>query len=220
MAEKTISMTDQLYQYLIDFSLQEHPVLRRLREYTQTREDGMMQIAPEQGQFMALLATLIQAKKTLDVGVFTGYSALVIALALPIDGQIIACDIRKDHTDIAKKYWEEAGVQHKIDLKIAPAGETLQCLIDAGQADTFDLAFVDADKQGYPDYYEKCLKLIRPGGLIILDNMFRGGKVADLENIDQAGKVLRNLQQKIHHDSRVNQSLAPIADGLLLIQKK
>lgn len=220
MAEKTISMTEPLYQYLLDFSLQEHPVLKELRKYTQSREDFMMQIAPEQGQFMALLAKLIQAKKTLDIGVFTGYSALVIALSLPADGKIIACDIREDHTSIAKDYWAKAGVDDRIDLRIAPASETLQSLMDDSQSNTFDFAFIDADKQNYPDYYEKCLNLIRPGGLIMLDNMFRGGLVADLENIDQAGRVLRNLQQKIQSDQRVDQILTPIADGLLLVRKK
>jgi predicted O-methyltransferase YrrM len=179
----------------------------------------MMQIAPEQGQFMALLIQLMGAKKTLEVGVFTGYSSLAVALALPSDGKIIACDTNEEYTAIARHYWQKAGVADKIDLRIAPALDTLDELIAQGQANTFDFAFIDADKSNYDNYYERALQLVRPGGLIAIDNVLWGGKVADRNVQDNRTKAIRELNQKLHQDKRVTISLVPIADGLTLARK-
>jgi predicted O-methyltransferase YrrM len=178
-----------------------------------------MQISPEQGQFMALLVKLIGAKKTLEIGVFTGYSSLVVALALPADGKIVACDVSEEYTSVARRYWQRAGVEDKIDLHIAPALETLDKLLTAGEAETFDFAFIDADKGNYDNYYERCLELIRPGGLIAIDNVLWSGKVADTEIQDNQTNKIRALNRKLHEDSRITLSLVPIADGLTLAMK-
>jgi predicted O-methyltransferase YrrM len=178
-----------------------------------------MQISPEQGQFMALLVKLIGAKKTLEVGVFTGYSSLVVALALPADGKIVACDVSEEYTSVARRYWQQAGVADKIDLHIAPALETLDNLLTAGERETFDFAFIDADKGNYDNYYERCLELIRPGGLIAIDNVLWSGKVADTEIQDNQTNKIRALNRKLHEDSRITLSLVPIADGLTLAMK-
>jgi predicted O-methyltransferase YrrM len=178
-----------------------------------------MQISPEQGQFMALLVKLIGAKKTLEVGVFTGYSSLVVALALPADGKIVACDVSEEYTSVARRYWQQAGVADKIDLHIAPALETLDKLLTAGEAETFDFAFIDADKSNYDNYYERSLELIRPGGLIAIDNVLWSGKVADTEIQDNQTNKIRALNRKLHEDSRITLSLVPIADGLTLAMK-
>ena len=178
-----------------------------------------MQISPEQGQFMALLIKLLGAKKTLDIGVFTGYSSLVVALALPADGKIVACDVSEEYTSIARHYWQVAGVSAKIDLHIAPALETLDHLLTAGEGGTFDFAFIDADKGNYENYYEQCLKLIRTGGLIAIDNVLWSGKVADREIEDNQTNKIRAFNRKLHEDSRITISLVPIADGLTLAIK-
>jgi predicted O-methyltransferase YrrM len=178
-----------------------------------------MQISPEQGQFMALLVKLIGAKKTLEIGVFTGYSSLVVALALPADGKIVACDVSEEYTNIARRYWQQAGVEDKIDLHIAPALETLDHLLAAGEAGTFDFAFIDADKGNYENYYERSLQLIRPGGLIAIDNVLWSGKVADTEIQDNQTNKIRAVNRKLHQDSRITLSLVPIADGLTLAMK-
>jgi predicted O-methyltransferase YrrM len=217
---KNLALDETLYNYLLSVSLQEAEVLKQLRKATATLPMSIMQIAPEQGQFMALLIKLIGAKKTLDIGVFTGYSTLVIALALPEDGKIVACDIDQRYTEIARQYWQQAQVNHKIDLRIAPALETLNGLIDRGQENTFDFAFIDADKNNYSNYYEQALKLIRPGGLIAIDNVLWSGKVADPKDTDKRTIAIRELNQKLHQDPRVNISLLPIADGLTLAMKK
>jgi len=219
MAERTINMTDELYQYMLDCSSRESSILKELREFTSKRPDKVMQISPEQGQFMAFLVKLIQAEKTLDVGVFTGYSSLAVALALPDNGKVIACDNNEEVTDIAQTFWQKAKVADKIDLHLGLAGETLQKFIDEGQAGTFDFAFIDADKIGYIDYYEKCLQLLRSGGLMAIDNMFRGGDVADPNTTDDGSLTIRLLQQTILTDDRVDESLIPVGDGLMLVRK-
>lgn len=220
MTNKSLGLSDHLYDYLLSVSLREPEVLTALRQATATHPMSRMQIAPEQGQFMALLVQLIGAKKTLEVGVFTGYSSLAVALALPEFGKVIACDVSEEYTAIARQYWEKAGVAHKIDLSIAPAIDTLNHLIATGQTGTFDFAFIDADKSNYNQYYEKSLQLIRPGGLIAIDNVLWHGDVADPSVTDNRTENIRALNQKLHHDDRISLSLLPIADGLTLALKR
>lgn len=220
MTNKTITLTDTLYDYVLNVSLREPALLARLREETARDPLARMQIAPEQGQFMALLVQLMGAKKALEIGVFTGYSSLCVALALPSDGALIACDISDEWTAVARRYWAEAGVAHKIELRIAPALATLDELLRGGHAQTFDLAFIDADKTGYDAYYERTLQLLRPGGLIILDNMLRGGRVADATIQDEDTRAIHALNEKLHHDPRIALSLLPVADGLTLALKR
>jgi predicted O-methyltransferase YrrM len=220
MAKKTLGLDNQLYNYLLSNSLREPEVLRQLREETAKHPYAMMQISPEQGQFMALLVQLLGAKKTLEVGVFTGYSSLCVALALPKDGKAIACDISEEYTAIARRYWEKAGVADKIDLRIAPALETLNKLLEEGQAGTFDFAFIDADKGNYEGYYERSLELIRQGGLIAIDNVLWSGRVADLQVQDSNTQAIREFNQKLHQDQRVSLSMVSIADGLSLALKR
>ncbi|RUS95182.1 O-methyltransferase [Trichormus variabilis SAG 1403-4b] len=219
MTKQTIGLEKNLYNYLLSVSLREPDVLTQLRQETSQLPMAQMQISPEQGQFMALLVKLIGAKKTLEVGVFTGYSSLVTALALPADGKIVACDVSEEYTSIARRYWQRAGVADKIDLHIAPALETLDKLLASGAAESFDFAFIDADKGNYENYYERSLKLIRPGGLIAIDNVLWSGKVADSEVQDNQTNKIRFLNQKLHQDSRITLSLVPIADGLTLAMK-
>lgn len=220
MANQTLGLDRNLYEYFHSVSLREPEILTQLRLETANHPMANMQIAPEQGQFMALLVQLMGAKKTLDVGVFTGYSSLAVALALPADGKVIACDVSEEYTAIARRYWEKAGVKDKIELRIAPALESLDKLIETGQAETFDFAFIDADKSNYLNYYERALQLVRPGGLIAIDNVFWDGKVADRNVQDNRTKIIRELNQKIHQDKRVTISLVPIADGLTLALKR
>lgn len=220
MSDATINLTPQLYEYLQSVSLREPAVLQKLREQTHKMSTAGMQISPEQGQFMQLLIELIGAKKTLDIGVFTGYSALSVALALPLDGKVIGCDINGEWTKIARRFWEEAQVDGKIDLRLAPALETLQNLIDQGETGTFDFAFIDADKANYIHYYEQCLALVRTGGLIAIDNVLWGGDVANPLVTDANTEVIRELNAKIFRDERVSISLLPIGDGLTLARKR
>lgn len=220
MSTRTLGLSDSLYAYLQSVSLREPEILTQLREETAQHSMARMQISPEQGQFMALLIKLMGAKKTLDIGVFTGYSSLVVALALPEDGKVIACDVSTDYTAIASRYWQQAGVEHKIDLKIAPAVETLDHLIAAGETESFDFAFIDADKSNYDNYYSLSLQLIRPGGLIAIDNVLWSGQVADPNVNDYRTKQIRALNEKLHQDDRVDISLVPIGDGLMLVRKK
>jgi predicted O-methyltransferase YrrM len=219
MSKQTLGLEQNLYDYLLSVSLREPTILTQLRQETAQMPRSIMQISPEQGQFMALLVKLIGAKKTLEVGVFTGYSSLVVALALPADGKIVACDVSEEYTSVARRYWQDAGVADKIDLHIAPALETLDKLLTAGEAVTFDFAFIDADKSNYNNYYERCLELIRPGGLIAIDNVLWSGKVADTEIQDNQTNKIRDLNRKLHEDSRITLSLVPIADGLTLAMK-
>jgi predicted O-methyltransferase YrrM len=220
MSARTISMTDDLHQYLLNFTLRDQQVFRQLREETAQLEAGGMQISPEQGQFMQLLVKLLNAKRTLEVGVFTGYSSLCVATALPEDGQVIACDVSEEYTAIARRYWQAAGVAHKIQLHLGPATESLQRLIDEGQQNSFDFAFIDADKEPYPTYFEQALQLVRPGGLIAIDNVLRGGRVAEEGNRDPDTQIIHELNQKLHRDERIDLSLVPIGDGLTLARKR
>ena len=220
MANQTLGLNTQLYDYLQSVSLREPEILTQLRQETAQHPMAQMQIAPDQGQFMALLVQLIGAKKTLEVGVFTGYSSLVVALALPPEGKVVACDVSEEYTNIARRYWQQAGVADKIELHIAPAQETLKSLLAEGQAGTFDFAFIDADKSNYEIYYEHALELVRPGGLIIVDNVLWSGRVADPQVQDNRTKAIRSLNQKLHQDQRVTLSLVPIGDGLTLALKR
>ncbi len=220
MSKQTLGLENHIYHYLLSVSIREPDVLTKLRQETANHPRHIMQISPEQGQFMALLVQLMGAKKALEIGVFTGYSSLVVALALPPEGKMVACDVSEEYTSIARRYWEQAGVAHKIDLRIAPAIATLDKLIAAGETDTFDFAFIDADKSSYDDYYERALKLIRPGGLIAIDNVLWSGQVADSKIQDNRTKKIRALNEKLHKDERVTLSMVPIADGLTLVRKR
>ncbi|MEH2081978.1 MAG: class I SAM-dependent methyltransferase [Nostoc sp.] len=220
MSKQSIGLDNQLYNYLLSVSLREPEILGRLRQETANHPRGGMQISPEQGQFMRLLVQLIAAKKTLEVGVFTGYSSLSVALALPADGKIIACDVSEEFTAIARRYWQEAGVADKIALQLAPALETLDRLLATGQAETFDFAFIDADKENYDAYYERSLQLVRPGGLIAIDNVLWSGQVAQEQNQDESTQAIRALNHKLHHDERITLSVLPIGDGLTLAIKR
>ncbi len=220
MSTRTLTVTDRLYDYLTAHALRENDVLRRLREETAKLPMARMQISPEQGQFMALLVRLMGARKTLEVGVFTGYSSLCVAQALPTEGRHVACDVSAEWTSIGMRYWQEAGIAEKIDLRIAPALETLDRLLDAGEAETFDFAFIDADKLSYDAYYERALRLVRPGGLIAIDNVLWGGSVADPSDQDDDTQAIRALNDKIHQDERVEMSLLPLGDGVTLAMKR
>jgi predicted O-methyltransferase YrrM len=220
MANRSITVDDRLYDYILANSLREPALLKALREETAKLAQGMMQIAPEQGQFMALLVQLIGARRTIEVGTFTGYSSLVVALALPADGRLVACDVSKEFTDVARRYWAKAGVAGKIDLRLAPALETLDRLLADGEAGRFDFAFIDADKTNYLGYYERCLKLLRPGGLMAIDNVLWSGEVADPKVTDADTAAIRALNSHVHQDTRVSMSLVPIGDGLTLLRKQ
>lgn len=220
MSTETINLTPQVYAYLQNISLREPEVLKKLREETHRLSMAVMQISPEQGQFMALLIEILGAKKSLDIGTFTGYSALTVALAMPKDGKVITCDVSEEWTSIATKYWQMAGVKNKIELKLAPALDTLQTLLDKGEANTFDFAFIDADKHNYATYYEKALALLRPGGLIAVDNVLWSGDVADPTVNDNETNAIRALNEIIHQDQRVSVSMIPIGDGLTLARKR
>ncbi len=220
MSSKTFTLSDDLHQYLLSVSAREPEILKRLRQETAPLRGAGMQISIEQGQFMNLLMQLLGAKNTLEVGVFTGYSSLVVALALPEDGRIIACDVNAETTGLARRYWQEAGVAHKIDLRLAPAADTLRGLLTVGLAGTFDFAFIDADKSNYDTYYELVLQLLRPGGLIAIDNTLWSGRVMDETAQDADTVALRALNRKIHGDQRVTLSLVPIGDGLTLALKR
>ncbi|HCP50441.1 MAG: class I SAM-dependent methyltransferase [Pseudomonadota bacterium] len=217
MSSRTIELTESVYSYLLQSGIQESSIAYELRVKTQESTPWhMMQISPEQGAFMALLVRLIGAKKTIEVGTFTGYSALVVAEALPEDGRIIACDVSEEWTSIARDFWERAGLRNKIDLRLRPATETLDEIIDQGGADSFDFAFIDADKANYDDYYERCLVLLRPGGLVGIDNVLWGGRVADDTANDDDTLAIRALNEKVRTDQRVSATILPIGDGLTL----
>ncbi|MEM1254622.1 MAG: class I SAM-dependent methyltransferase [Cyanobacteria bacterium P01_H01_bin.21] len=220
MSSKTGKLNSHLYDYLLSVSLREPEILTQLRQETAQLPASNMQISPDQGQFMALLVKLMGAKKILEIGTFTGYSALWMALALPADGTLITCDIREEAREYGPSYWQAAGVEERIDLRIAPALDTLDSLLTTGQGNTFDFAFIDADKTNYPHYYEKCLKLLRPGGLMAIDNVLWGGAVANPEKTDPDTMALRKLNQTLHHDPRIELSMLPIADGLTLAFKE
>ena len=221
MSNRTINLTDKLYDYLIENGVRESDAAREQRAVTRaTIERHQMQIAPEQGAFMAILIRLMGAKRTLEVGTFTGYSALVVAEALPDDGKVIACDVSAEWTSIAREYWEKAGIAHKIDLRLAPALETLNQLLADGESDSFDFAFIDADKSNYDGYYECCLKLLRTGGLIAIDNVLWNGAVVNDALQDDDTTAIRALNRKVIADDRVDTTLTPIGDGLTLAIKR
>lgn len=220
MSNRTISLTDSLHEYLLRVSLREPDVLRDLRAETARLAQHSMQIAPEQGQFMALLARLVGARRCIEVGVFTGYSSLAVALALPDDGRIVACDVSEEWTAVARRYWQRAGVADRIDLRLAPALQTLDSLLAGGEAGRFDMAFIDADKTRYADYYERVLQLLRPGGLVVIDNTLWSGRVADPVDTDADTVALRQLNERLLGDQRVDLSLVPIGDGLTLARKR
>ena len=220
MSNRTIALDDRLYHYLRAVSVREPALLARLREETSVLPAAGMQIAPEQGQFMAMLVRLLNAREILEIGTFTGYSALAMALALPPDGCIVACDVNATWTAVAKAYWREAGVAERIDLRLAPAIETLEALLADGHEDRFDFAFIDADKTGYRAYYEASLKLVRPGGLIAVDNTLWDGRVADDSVQDADTCAIRAFNAALHDDVRVDVSLVPIGDGLTLARRR
>jgi predicted O-methyltransferase YrrM len=220
MSNTTLGLSSAMHDYLLDISVKEHPVATALRERTSTMEMANMQIAPEQGQFIQFLLTALNAKKTLEIGTFTGYSALITALSLPEDGKLISCDISDEWTKIGEAYWQQAGVNEKIDLRIAPAIQTLDELESSGHTNSFDFIFIDADKINYLNYYEAALRLIKKSGLIVIDNIFWGGKVADVNEIDEDTQAIKALNMRIKNDERVFSCALPIADGLFLVQPK
>lgn len=220
MSKKSVGLTDALYEYIVSNSVREPEILQQLRAETATLPQAGMQISPDQGQFMAMLVRLMNAKKVLEVGVFTGYSSLAVALALPAEGQLIACDVNEDYTAIARRYWQLANVSDKITLHLAPAIDTLDQLIKEGHSETFDFAFIDADKGNYANYYDRALQLVRPGGLIAIDNVLWGGRVADPTDQDKITTTIRAFNAKLAQDDRVVVSLIAIADGLTLAFKQ
>jgi predicted O-methyltransferase YrrM len=220
MSRRTLVVDDDLYRYLVEHTLREHPAQAALRAATAGHPHAGMQISPEQGQFMALLVRLIGAHRAVEIGVFTGYSALTVALALPDDGRLLACDISDEYTRVGRPYWEQAGVAAKIELQLAPAVATLDARLAGGEAGQYDFAFIDADKQSYDAYYERCLRLLRRGGLIAIDNTLWGGKVAHPAGDDADTAALQALNAKLHGDERVDVSLLPIGDGLTLARKR
>lgn len=219
MSRTTNVLPDSIYQYLCSVSLREPALLAELREVTRTLPRASMQLSPEEGQFLSLLIKLAGARKCLEVGVFTGYSSTCIALALPPEGRLIACDVNVEWTTIARQYWERAGVANKIDLRLGPGIDLLDALLADGQAGTFDFAFIDADKSNYLNYYERALKLVRSGGLIGIDNTLWYGKPADPAVNDPDTEAIREVNRRVHADARVTMSLVPIGDGLTLALK-
>lgn len=210
----------QIYEYLIRTSLREPEVMQRLREETARLPRASMQISPEHGQFMTLLIQLMGARRTLEVGVFTGYSSLAVALALPEGGRVVACDVSEEYTSIARRYWKEAGVDGMIDLRLRPAAETLREMIARGERGSYDFAFIDADKSNYDAYYESALELVRTGGLIMIDNVLWSGRVADEREQDADTRALRELNRKLHRDERITLSMLPVSDGVTLAFKR
>lgn len=219
MSRRTINLDDHLYDYLLAHSLREHPEQAALRAATASHPHGGMQISPEQGQFMQLLVKLIGACRTIEIGTFTGYSALTVALALPEDGKLLACDISDEYTSIGKPYWQRAGVAKKIELVLARATKTLDARIATGEAGSYDFAFIDADKASYDAYYERCLQLVRAGGLIAFDNVLWSGAVAN-PAVDEDTRALQALNDKLHGDDRIDMAMLPIGDGLTLARKR
>ena len=220
MSRTVTAVTADLAEYVRSVTLREPDLLRRLRDETAAHPEAQCQITPEQGQFMGLLVRLIHARKTLEVGVFTGYSSLSVALALPPDGKIVACDVSPEFTAVARRYWKEAGVDGKIELRLAPALRSLDALIAEGQAGTFDFAFIDADKENYHAYFERALVLVRTGGVIAVDNVLWHSKVIDPQDHDTDTLAIREFNRRLHTDHRVWISMVTIADGLTVAMKK
>lgn len=220
MSDLQTPITVELAAYIRSVSLREPDLLRRLREETAQRADASMQLSPEEGQFLGMLVRLTDARRAVEIGVFTGLSSLHIAMAMPPEGRLIACDLNAETTAIARRYWGEAGVDRKIDLRIAPAIETLDGLLQEGAADSFDFAFVDADKTNYGRYYERVLKLLRPGGLAAFDNVIWHGRVVDEAEQDEDTRAIREFNANLHLDQRVWLSLVAMGDGLTLALKR
>ena len=220
MSNRTISLDEELYDYMLKVSLREPDVLRRLRDETAALPNRSMQIAPEQGQFMAMLVRLMNAQRILEIGTFTGYSALCMALALPPRGRIVTCDMNPEWTAVARRYWTEASVEDRITLRLGPAMTTLEALLAEGEGQRFDVVFIDADKENYSGYFERALALIRSGGLIIVDNVLWSGRVLDPAKQDLDTVAIRAFNTKVHDDERVSLSLVPIGDGLTLAMKR
>jgi len=222
MSDRTLGLDDRLQQYLRDQDLREHPQQVGLRAATGRHPLATMQISPEQGALMQLLVKLMGARRTLEIGVFTGYSALTVALALPADGYLLACDLNEHYTSLGRPFWERAGVAGKIDLVIGPALDTLDSRLARGEAGSYDFAFIDADKTGYEAYFERCLQLLRPGGLIAVDNVLWSGRVAEPADPakDPDTAALQRFNVNLHGDQRVDLSMVPIGDGLTLARKR
>ncbi|QEX17009.1 O-methyltransferase [Hypericibacter terrae] len=219
MAVRNIGLPDNVYEYLVAHSVRDNPIKRRLREETAKLPLGMMQIGADQGQFMGLLAELIGARRALEIGTFTGYSSLCVAEAMGPQGRMICCDISEEFTSIARRYWREAGVADRIDLRLGPGTETLDKLLAAGEAGKFDFAFIDADKTNYDAYYERALKLVRAGGLIAIDNVLWGGDVANPQDKSDDTVAIRRLNDKLAKDDRVTLAMVSIGDGVTLARK-
>ena len=216
---RTLSIDDQLFNYVLDHSLREHPAQAALREATRSHPQAGMQISPDQGQLMAMLVKLTGARRTIEVGTFTGYSALTVALALPDDGRVLACDVSDEFTRIGRPFWRQAGVEHKIELVLAPAIETLDARLAAGESGAYDFAFIDADKTNYGAYFERCLQLLRPGGLIAIDNTLWGGAVAQPAQSEDTA-ALQALNAALHRDERFDLAMLTVGDGLTLVRKR
>lgn len=220
MSRSSIGVDGALYDYLVAHGVREHPLLRRLRDEMADHPRASMQIAPEQGALMAMLVRLLDARRCLEVGVFTGYSSLAVAMALPEDGRLVACDVSEEWTRIARQYWEEAGVADKVELRLAPATETLDALLAGGEAGRFDFAFIDADKESYEDYYARTLELVRSGGLIVVDNVLWKGQVIGDGEATEATASLRAFNARRIEDERVELVMLPVADGITLLRKR
>lgn len=220
MSRRTIGVSEELHRYLLDVSVREPEILQRLRDETAALPNARMQISPEQGQLMALLVRLVGARTILEIGTFTGYSALVMALALPADGRLVACDVSEEWTSVGRRYWAEAGVADRINLRLAPAVQTLDGLLEEGAGERFDIVFIDADKESYAAYYEGALRLLRPGGLVLIDNTLWGGAVVDRERNDPDTVAIRAFNAALYSDERIDLSLIPIGDGLTVARKR
>jgi caffeoyl-CoA O-methyltransferase len=220
MSNQTLAIDDRLYGYILQHSLREPPLLKRLRDETEKMPERNMQIAPDQGQFMALLVELLGARRAIEIGTFTGYSSLCVARAMGPAGRLVCCDISEEFTAVARRYWAETGLADRIELKLGPALGTLDAMLRSGGADQYDFAFIDADKTNYDGYYERVLMLLRRGGLVAIDNMLWNGAVADPANNEPDTVAIRRLNEKIHADERVTASLVPIGDGLLLARRR
>ena len=220
MSNKTIGISDELQAYVVAVGAREPEVLARLRAETAAIPEHGMQVAPEEGAFLAMLVELTGARRCLEIGTFTGYSSTAIALALPDDGQLTCCDVSDEWTSVARRYWAEAGVSEKIDLRVAPALDTLDGLLEAGAAASYDFAFVDADKTGYDGYYALLMQLVRPGGLIAFDNTLWGGRVLDRNPDDQDTRAIQALNARLAADERVSLCLLPVADGVTLVRRR
>jgi predicted O-methyltransferase YrrM len=220
MTSRTLGLPADVHDYVLRWGLDEPPILARLREETAAHPHSSMQIAPEQGAVLALLVELLDARRCLEIGTFTGYSSLAVALAMPEDGRVVCCDVSDEYTSVARRYWAEAGVDGKVDLRLGPAVETLDALLAGGAAGTFDLAFIDADKPGYPAYWERCVDLVRPGGIVAIDNTLWSGRVADPSADDEHTRTIRLVNERVATDPRVRHVLLAIADGMTIARKR